>query len=131
MRKLGFPALGAFAEWDFPIASASEIGFSRNRHDLKIAEIAVPADAAHMIEAETLNGILTVIITRSVISVRHGVGRKLYHAEGVTSTRMGFSAPVCTPLRYASDRSDHGIDVFCFFHGQNPHFFLTIREPFQ
>ena len=74
MLKGGSPAVGAFLKRCFPIASASQIGFARDGHDLQIAEIAVPSNAAHMIEAEALDGVGTIMISRAVVALRHRVG---------------------------------------------------------
>ena len=118
--KGGSPTVGAFPKGCFPIASASQIGFARDGHDLQIAEIAIPSNAAHVIEAEALDGISAIMISRAVVALRHRVGLKLYHAKGITSTGVRFSSSVNARTFFISDRADDGIDVFRFFHDRHP-----------
>jgi hypothetical protein len=123
----GFPSLRTFAEGNLPIASAAQIRFANGRHDLKISEIAVPADAAHVIEAEAFHGVCAIIITGPVIPASHCIGRQLDHPERITGARMRFSAAMDACMLFIPYRSDNGIDIYCFFHYNSSLFLKNMK----
>ena len=84
-------------------------------HDLKIPEVPIIADAAHVEEAEALNRLVRIGVSGSVIPTGHRIRRKLHRAERRRCTGKGLSESVDDLVASQSrlwirHRSDHRID---------------------
>lgn len=78
----------------------------------QVAEVAVPADAAHVDEAETFDGGVVPRIAGAVVAAGAGVGAELHQSERGGRAGECFAQTVAAPAGFGRGRgSDHRVDV--------------------
>ena len=91
---------------------AVEVPLARRRHQLEVAEFAVPANSAHMHETEALDRLVTARIARAVVATRNRVRRKLHETEWRRSPWECLAAAVnAIAFRRVRYRPDKRIDM--------------------
>ena len=87
---------------------------------MEIPEIAVPAHAGHVVDAESVDGGVVVAVARAVVPALKGIGAELDHSEGEDGTGVGLAAAVDAGGGHVADGTDFCADVFAVLHRVSP-----------
>ena len=103
---------GAVAGLRVPLVTGRRVQTAYGGCHQEVAELSIPADAAHVDEAEAFDGRVVPRITGAVVASGLRVGTELYQSERGSGAGKGFSQSVCALAGLGgSGGPDDGVDV--------------------